>query len=37
MTLTVDVGAGAASEEVLARALAGGASEALAVDAERRS
>ena len=33
VTLTVDVGAGAASEEVLARALAGGAREALAVDA----
>jgi argininosuccinate synthase len=33
VTLTADVGAGAASEEVLARALAGGAREALAVDA----
>ncbi len=33
ITLTVDVGAGAASEEVLARAMAGGAREALAVDA----
>jgi argininosuccinate synthase len=33
VTLTVDVGAGAASDEVLARALAGGAKEALAVDA----
>ena len=33
VTLTVDVGAGAASEEVLGRALAGGAKEALAVDA----
>ena len=33
VTLTVDVGAGAASDEVLGRALAGGAKEALAVDA----
>ena len=33
VTLTVDVGAGAASEEVLGRALAGGAREALSVDA----
>ena len=33
VTLTVDVGAGAASEDVLGRALAGGAKEALAVDA----
>ena len=33
VTLTVDVGAGAASEDVLGRALAGGAREALAVDA----
>lgn len=33
VTLTADVGAGAASDEVLARALAGGAREALAVDA----
>jgi argininosuccinate synthase len=33
VTLTVDVGAGAASDEVLSRALAGGAREALAVDA----
>jgi argininosuccinate synthase len=33
VTLTVDVGGGAASDEVLARALAGGAREALAVDA----
>lgn len=33
VTLTADVGGGAASEEVLARALAGGAREALAVDA----
>jgi argininosuccinate synthase len=33
VTLTVDVGAGAASDEVLARALAGGAKEALAIDA----
>ncbi|MCC6621099.1 MAG: argininosuccinate synthase [Deltaproteobacteria bacterium] len=33
VTLTADVGAGAASEEVLARAIAGGAREALAVDA----
>ena len=33
VTLTVDVGAGAASDEVLGRALAGGAREALAVDA----
>jgi len=33
VTLTVDVGAGAASEEVLTRALAGGARQALAVDA----
>jgi argininosuccinate synthase len=33
VTLTVDVGAGAASDEVLARALAGGARQALAVDA----
>ena len=33
VTLTVDVGAGAASEEVLGRALAGGARQALAVDA----
>ena len=33
VTLTVDVGAGAASEEVLNRALAGGARQALAVDA----
>jgi argininosuccinate synthase len=33
VTLTVDVGAGAASDEVLARALAGGAKQALAVDA----
>ena len=33
VTLTVDVGAGAASDDVLGRALAGGAKEALAVDA----
>ena len=33
VTLTVDVGAGAASDEVLNRALAGGAREALAIDA----
>jgi len=33
VTLTVDVGAGAASDDVLSRALAGGAREALAVDA----
>ncbi|MCC6617949.1 MAG: argininosuccinate synthase [Chloroflexi bacterium] len=33
VTLTADVGGGAASEQVLARALAGGAREALAVDA----
>jgi argininosuccinate synthase len=33
VTLTVDVGAGAASAEVLSRAMAGGAREALAVDA----
>jgi argininosuccinate synthase len=33
VTLTVDVGAGAASDEVLNRALAGGATQALAVDA----
>ena len=33
VTLTVDVGAGAASDEVLNRALAGGAKEALAIDA----
>jgi argininosuccinate synthase len=33
VTLTADVGAGAASDEVLGRALAGGAREALAVDA----
>ncbi len=33
VTLTADVGAGAASDEVLARAIAGGAREALAVDA----
>ncbi|HEX2765290.1 MAG TPA: argininosuccinate synthase [Candidatus Limnocylindria bacterium] len=33
VTLTVDVGAGAASDAVLARALAGGAKQALAVDA----
>ena len=33
VTLTVDVGAGAASDEVLERALAGGATRALAVDA----
>lgn len=33
VTLTADVGAGAASEDVLNRALAGGAKEALAVDA----
>jgi argininosuccinate synthase len=33
VALTVDVGAGAASDEVLSRALAGGAREALAVDA----
>lgn len=33
VTLTADVGAGAASEEILGRALAGGAKEALAVDA----
>jgi argininosuccinate synthase len=33
VTLTVDVGAGAASDEVLKRALAGGAKEALAIDA----
>ena len=33
VTLTVDVGAGAASDEVLQRALAGGAKEALAIDA----
>ena len=33
VTLTVDVGGGAASDEVLARALAGGAREALAIDA----
>ena len=33
VTLTVDVGAGAASDDVLNRALAGGATQALAVDA----
>jgi len=33
VTLTADVGAGAASDEVLGRALAGGAREAMAVDA----
>ncbi len=33
VTLTADVGAGASSDEVLARAIAGGAREALAVDA----
>ena len=33
VTLTVDVGGGAASDEVLNRALAGGAKEALAIDA----
>ena len=33
VTLTVDVGGGAASDQVLGRALAGGAREALAVDA----
>jgi argininosuccinate synthase len=33
VTLTVDVGAGAASDDVLNRALAGGAKQALAVDA----
>ena len=35
VTLTVDVGAGAAAESVLQRALAGGAKRALAVDARQ--